>query len=132
MPTVKFVKENKEVEVADGTTIRQAAKEAGINTNQGVNGFGETMNKIFNCHGLGMCGTCRVNVVAGMENTNPMTWREWSKFKSPIPVSPDPVPTLAFVGHEETMRLACVCKVHGNVEVETGPEVNLFGDNFFS
>ena len=132
MPIVKFVKENKEVEVAAGTSIRQAASEAGINTNQGVNGYLEGLNKIFNCHGLGMCGTCRVNVLSGMENTNEMTWREWAKFKSPVPVPPDPVPPLAYIGNEQTMRLACVCKVHGDVEVETGPELNLFGENFFS
>ena len=65
MPTVKFVKENKEVEVAEGVTIRQAAQQAGINTNQGVNGIGQSINKFMNCHGMGMCGTCRVNVLAG-------------------------------------------------------------------
>ena len=132
MPTVKFIKENKEVEVAAGTSIRQAAKEAGVNTNCGVNGYGEGLNKVINCHGLGMCGTCRVNVVRGMENTNEFTMRDWAKFKSPVPVPPDPVPPLAYIGNEETMRLACVAKVNGDVEVETCPEMNLFGDNFFS
>ena len=29
-------------------------------------------------------------------------------------------------------RLACCVKVLGDIEVETGPELNLFGDNFFS
>lgn len=132
MPTVKFIKENKEVEVADGVTIREAAKQAGINTNQGVNGYGESINRYMNCHGMGMCGTCRVNVVSGMEHTNPMTMREKMKFKSPVPIPPDPIPTLAFIGNEDKMRLACVTKVHGDVEVETGPELDLFGDNFFS
>ena len=132
MPTVKFVKENKEVEVSAGTTIRQAAQQAGINTNQGVNGIGESVNKYINCHGLGMCGTCRVNVVSGMANTNPMTMRERMKFKSPVPIPPDPIPSMAFIGNEETMRLACVTKVQGDIEVETGPELNLFGENFFS
>ncbi|MCA9173272.1 MAG: (2Fe-2S)-binding protein [Planctomycetales bacterium] len=135
MPTVKFVKENKEVEVADGTTIRQAAKEAGINTNAGFNGIGAGLNKVFNCHGFGMCGTCRVNVISGMQNTNAMTMREKAKFKSPIPIPPDPVAALValgYIGNEATMRLACVTQVHGDVEVETSPETNLFGENFFS
>lgn len=30
------------------------------------------------------------------------------------------------------MRLSCQTKVHGDIEVETCPKVNLFGDNFFS
>ena len=132
MPVVKFVKENVEVEVPQGTNIREAAKKAGINTNQGVNGIGATLNKYFNCHGLGMCGTCRVNVVSGMANTNAMTLRENMKFKSPIPVPPDPIPCLAFIGNEETMRLACTTKVMGDIEVETAPELDLFGENFFS
>ena len=132
MPIVKFANENTEVEVAAGTTIRQAAKEAGINTNQGVNGIGESLNKFINCHGLGLCGTCRVNVVVGMEHANPMTIREKMKFKSPIPIPPDPVPCMAFIGNEDTMRLACVTRVMGDMEIETGPEINLFGENFFS
>ena len=44
---------------------------------------------------------------------------------------PDPIPPLAYVGHEDTMRLACCTTVHGDIEVETGPEINLFGENFF-
>jgi hypothetical protein len=30
------------------------------------------------------------------------------------------------------MRLACMTKVLGDIEVETGPELDLFGENFFS
>ena len=30
------------------------------------------------------------------------------------------------------MRLACCTTVHGDIEVESGPPVNLFGENFFS
>ena len=32
----------------------------------------------------------------------------------------------------DTMRLACCTTVNGDIEVETGPEINLFGENFFS
>jgi hypothetical protein len=39
---------------------------------------------------------------------------------------------MAFVGNEETMRLACKVEVFGDMEVETGPDINLFGENFFS
>jgi hypothetical protein len=39
---------------------------------------------------------------------------------------------MAYIGNEDTMRLACCVSVEGDIEVETGPELNLFGDNFFS
>jgi ferredoxin len=78
----------------------------------------------------GMCGTCRVLITKGMENCNAMTLRERLKFKAVL--TPDPIPALAYVGHEDTMRLACCVKVNGDIEVESGPEVNLFGENFFS
>jgi ferredoxin len=136
MPIVKFVKEKKEIEVAEGANLRAEAVKAGINLNQGLNGFGASVNKYINCTNLtcglmsGSCGTCRVLITKGMENTNGLTTKEWLRFKTPI--MPDPIPCLAFVGHEDTMRLACCTKVMGDIEVESGPEVNLFGQNFFS
>ena len=133
MPIVKFVKEKKEIEVVEGANLRNEAIAAGINLNQGLNGIGASVNKFMNCKGLGMCGTCRVLVTKGMDNTNKLTKREWVKFKTIIPTpAPDPIPCLAYVGHEETMRLGCCTTVFGDIEVETGPEINLFGENFFS
>jgi ferredoxin len=130
MPLVKFVREKKEVEVPEGAVLRTEAIKAGINLNCGVNGMGANINRYVNCLGKGMCGTCRVLITKGMENTNHMTRREKLRFKTPI--IPDPIPALAYVGHEDTMRLACMTKVYGDIEVESCPEVNLFGDNFFS
>lgn len=129
MPVVKFVKEKKEIEVRQGANLRQEAMKAGINLYCGLNGFGASINKVINCHGLGTCGTCRVNILKGMENTKPMGMIEKAKFYVPIP---DPLPTLAYIGNEDQMRLACKTVVLGDIEVETCPEVNLFGENFFS
>ena len=132
MPVIKFTKENKEIEVPEGAVLRTEAIKAGINLNCGVNGYGANVNKLLNCKGFGMCGTCRVLINQGIENTNKMTNREWLKFKAvPVPL-PDPIPCLAYVGNEETMRLACMTKVFGDIEVESSPDVNLFGENFFS
>jgi hypothetical protein len=36
------------------------------------------------------------------------------------------------LGNEETMRLACMTRVEGDIEVESSPELNLFGENFYS
>jgi ferredoxin len=137
MPIVKFIKENKEIEVPRGANLRKEAIKAGINVHQGVNGFGAAINKLVNCHGLGQCGTCRVLITKGSENASSMGFLEKVRFKCPVPtpITPgglDPLPCMAFIGHEDTMRLACQTKVLGDMEVETGPQLNLFGENFFS
>ena len=129
MPIVKFTKENKEIEVPKGENLRKAAIKAGVNLYQGINGTGASINKHLNCHGLGGCGMCRVNITKGMENANNPGMLEQLRFKVPFP---DPLLNLAYIGNEETMRLACQLQVMGDMEVETGPEFNLFGDNFFS
>jgi hypothetical protein len=54
---------------------------------------------------------------------------EKARFYNPLP---DPIPCMSFIGNEDTMRLACQTLVYGDMEVETGPPLNLFGDNFFS
>lgn len=137
MPVIKFVKEKKEIEVPDGANLRAEAIKAGVNVHQGINGFGAGLNKVVNCHGLGQCGTCRVQITGGIENASKMGVLEKTRFRVPVPtpITPgglDPLPCLAFVGNEETMRLSCQVTVHGDIEVETGPEIDLFGENFFS
>ncbi len=137
MPLVKFIKENKEIEVPRGANLRTEAVNAGINVHQGLNGIGAGVNKYLNCHGFAQCGTCRVNITKGAENTSPMGMVEKIRFRCPVPtpVTPggvDPLPCMAFIGNEDTMRLACQTLVLGDIEVETGPELNLFGENFFS
>ncbi|MEX0613291.1 MAG: ferredoxin [Pirellulales bacterium] len=129
MPIVKFTKENKEIEVPDGANLRKEAIKAGVNVHQGVNGIGAGINRFINCHGIGQCGTCRVKITKGMENTSRMGLIEKARFYNPLP---DPFPCLSYIGNEDTLRLACQTKVLGDMEVETGPELNLFGENFFS
>ena len=129
MPVVKFIKEKKEIEVAQGTNLRRAALSAGVNLYQGLNGIGASLNQFVNCLGLGMCGTCKVLIKKGVENVSPMGTLEKIKFHCPVP---DPMPCLSFIGHEAEMRLACQATVNGDIEVETGPEFDLFGENFFS
>lgn len=133
MPTITFVNEKKEIQVPEGANLRQEALKAGVNLYHGFNGFGASLNRLMNCHGLGLCGSCRVLITKGMENASPMTFMEKVKFKTPLPTPvPDPLPCLAYIGHEDTMRLACCVKVNGDMTVETNPKIDLFGENFFS
>ncbi|MEQ8788759.1 MAG: 2Fe-2S iron-sulfur cluster-binding protein [Pirellulaceae bacterium] len=129
MPIVKFINEKKEIEVPEGANLRKEAMKAGVNLYNGMNGWGASINKYVNCMGLGVCGTCRVLVKKGMENTNEMGLLEKAKFRG-LPL-PDPA-SMAYIGHEDEMRLACCCEVKGDIEVETCPEFNLFGENFYS
>lgn len=131
MPTITFVKEKKAITVPEGSNLRNEAIKAGIVVNRGVNGLGDGLFKYANCMGKGLCGTCRVNIVKGMENANSLTTFEYVRFKT-LFTAPDPLPQLAYVGNEDKMRLACCVTVNGDLEVENAPDVNLFGENFFS
>ena len=130
MPTVKFTNENVEIEVPEGAVLRKEAKRVGVNSNLGFNGLGQQINRYVNCMGKGMCGTCRVLIREGAENVNPPTLTEKIQFK--VPVLPDPLPKFAYAQYGESLRLACQVKVLGDIEVELGPKIDLFGENFFS
>jgi ferredoxin len=122
MPIVHFVSEKKQVQVPEGANLRQEALKAGVKLYNGLNGFGAGLNAILNCHGLGTCGTCRVKILKGMENASPVGAIE----KANLRIGPA---AFAYIGNEETMRLACKVAINGDMEVETCPEFNLFGDS---
>jgi ferredoxin len=115
MAIIKFVNEKKEIQVPDGSNLRREALRAGV-------GLYPNINKVLNCHGLGSCGSCRVLVTKGMDNTSPMGFLEKARLNM----------SMAYVGNENTMRLACQTEVNGDIEVQTTPSMNWFGENFFS
>ncbi len=115
MPIVSFVSEKKEIQVPEGANLRKEALRAGIQVYSGV-------NKVLNCHGFGTCGSCRVLITKGIENASPMGAYERGRLKF----------SMAYIGHENTMRLACQTDVMGDMTVETRPALNWCGDNFFS
>jgi ferredoxin len=115
MAIIKFVSEKKEIQVPEGSNLRREALRAGVGLYPGI-------NKVLNCHGLGTCGSCRVLVTKGMDNTSPMGILEKARLGM----------SMAYVGNENTMRLSCQTQVNGDIEVQTTPSLNWFGDNFFS
>ena len=115
MPKITFANQKKEIQVPEGANLRQEALQAGVALYPGV-------HKVLNCHGFGSCGSCRVLIAKGMENCSPKGFLEGAR----LGVS------LAYIGNEETMRLACQTRVNGDITVTTCPPTNLFGDNFFS
>jgi ferredoxin len=98
MANIKFLKENKEIVVADGANLRLKALENGID-------LYKLVGKMMNCGGYGQCGTCIVEVVEGMENLSDKTEAELRKLKK----KPD------------TYRLACQTLVNGDVSINTKP-----------
>lgn len=98
MTTIKFLKENREIVVADGSNLRLKAIENRID-------IYTLVGKMTNCGGYGQCGTCIVEIVEGMENLSPPTETEKRKLKK----------------KPSTYRLACQTLVQGPVTVKTKP-----------
>lgn len=93
MPTVRF--EGRATECAVGTRLRDALLDAGLTPHHAA-------VTILNCHGLGTCGTCAVEVHGAV--TEPTAVERWR---------------LSFPPHRTDggLRLACQCRVLGDVEV---------------
>jgi ferredoxin len=118
MPTIKFTKENKTVDVETGTNLRTAAIRAGVQ----LYTFPHTLTG--GCMGLGQCGTCRVHVKKGQENLSRQGL--WERLR------------LSFIdtwfhrlGNEAQLRLACQTTVQGDCEIETKPAPNYHGERFW-
>jgi ferredoxin len=91
MPKVTFVDEgNKEVEASENEPLESVCKRAGSKV-------------IFGCE-AGVCGTCLVNVLSGMENLSAPTDQEKD--------------SLVMFSAREKQRLACQCNVKGDVKIE--------------
>jgi ferredoxin len=118
MPKVIFVKEKQEIEVPAGAILRDEAIKAGIPVNYRLGS--KVMGKL-NCMGHATCGTCRVLVKKGMENLSPLG--KWEKFRLGV--------MIGTIGHEDESRLACQTQVNGDCTVETNPEINISGENFW-
>lgn len=117
MPKVTFVngKEKQVVEVPDGANLRQEALQNNVSLYRGV-------EKYANCRGLGVCGTCKVIVKAGMEHLSKPGLFEKGRLAL-MPFAP--------IGHENEMRLACQTTVHGDCTIETKPALDMDGENFW-
>ncbi len=120
MPTIKFVKEKKEVEVPAGANLRKEARKAGVQLYLGI-------HKVLNCQGNGMCCSCRVHVTNGQENVSKPGFWERLNLKNIF----NPFGFFARLNHEKEMRLSCQTKVHGDCEIETTPDFNWHGDKFW-
>lgn len=100
MALVYFEREGKTVKANSGWNLRRLAKANGIQVYHGI-------DKLINCRGQGLCGTCKMEVTAAEPYAvNPRTAMEERKLKD-------------FTNPK--LRLSCQVKVHGNISVKTQP-----------
>ncbi|MGB7085258.1 MAG: 2Fe-2S iron-sulfur cluster-binding protein [Phormidesmis sp.] len=99
MARIKFIKENKEIDVSIGSNLRFKAQENNID----IYTF---MAKLTQCGGYGQCGTCVVDIVEGGENLSPRTAVEEKMLRK----------------RPSSCRLACQTIVQGPISVETKPD----------
>ena len=122
MPTIKFLKEKKTVEVPTGANLRKEALKAGCEVYRGV-------HKVLHCPGLGLCTTCKMEIKKGTENVSRQGF--WERFNM-TNILAHPITFFSRLGREKELRLSCQTKVLGDVEVETQPELNWHGENFWT
>jgi len=101
MPTVEYLNEAKKVDCGQYANLRKVALLHGVEVYKGI-------DRIANCHGNGLCGTCVMEIVEGLDNLSPKTLREQFKLKS----KPD------------NYRLSCQCQVLGDVVCITAPAMD--------
>lgn len=119
MPTIKFVNEKKTVEVSEGSNLRKAAMNSGVELYSGI-------FKLLNCRGFGLCTECRVCIKKGQENVSKQTW--WERLN----ILKHPLAMFARLGKEDETRLACRTEVLGDVEVETKAAPDWHGEKFWA
>ena len=98
MPEIVFLKENKRIQANIGSNLREMAIEDKISVYQNI------LTKLFNCRGMGFCGTCKVLIESGeMEPPNEV---ENKKLKNDLKINPN-------------IRLACQLEIKGDLEIKT-------------
>ena len=116
MPTITFTNEKKEIQVPDGANLRKEALRAGVAALPGHPQGGQLprLRQLRLLPGAGHQGDGKLQPARACSSRP--GWRV----------------SLAYIGNEGTMRLACQTKVKGDITVTTCPPLNLFGENFFS
>ncbi len=96
MPRVRFPREGLEIEVAEGTSILEAAKKIGAPEGD-------------RCGGVCACSTCHVYVTEGFDRTSEIEDEEFDILDKAFDV-------------RANSRLGCQAKIHGDVTIEISDE----------
>ena len=109
MPVLTLVTEGKTIEVAEGTNLRKALLNNGITPYIGK-------DKVLNCFGNGLCGTCRVEIIDG-KGAPAMTPLEDSALVGLAPFYGRLIP--------KNVRLACRINVAKDMAIKTYPKIEI-------
>ena len=107
MPVITLVNEGKTLEVPEGANLRKMLLKNRISPYAGK-------DKLLNCFGHGLCGTCRVEVVDG-KGAPPMSALEESALTGLAPFYGRTVP--------KNTRLSCRIDVTKDLSIKTHPSV---------
>lgn len=91
----RITAQGKTIECESGANLRQVLLKNGIDLYNGN-------STVINCHGLGTCGTCAVEIEGDVSE---MEWREKTRLSLP-PHNPD-----------KSRRLSCQVRVLGDIRV---------------
>ncbi|MBI1803030.1 MAG: (2Fe-2S)-binding protein [Ignavibacteriae bacterium] len=109
MPVITLINEGQTIEITEGTNLRKALLKKGISPYVGK-------DKILNCLGNGLCGTCRVEVVDG-KGAPPMSPLEEAALVGLVPFYARQIP--------KNVRLACRIGVTKDMAIKTYPVIAL-------
>ena len=109
MPVVTLTVEGKTIEVEEGANLRKTLLKSGISPYVGK-------DKVLNCFGFGLCGTCRVEVVDG-KGAPAMTPLEESALVGLAPFYARKIP--------KNVRLSCRIAVTKDMTITTHPAVTI-------
>ena len=94
MPTVEFLDAGKKIECGQYANLRKVALLHDVEVYKGI-------DQLANCRGNGLCGTCVMEIVEGLENLSPKHRREQKCIK--------------LIGKPANYRLSCQTQVMGDV-----------------
>lgn len=95
---VEFLNAARKVDCGQYANLRKVALLHGVSVYKGI-------TEKLNCRGNGICGTCVMEIVEGLDHLSPKTRREEFKLK----------------GQPAKRRLSCQCQVLGDVACITAP-----------
>jgi len=109
MPAITLQNEGKTIDAPAGANLRKTLKKSGVSPYKGI-------DKVLNCMGNGLCGTCRVEVIDG-KGVSPITPLEESALVGFVPVYGRQIP--------KHVRLSCRATVTGDMTLRTYPEISI-------
>ena len=109
MPVITLQNEGKTIEAPAGANLRKTLIRNGVSPYRGL-------DRVLNCMGNGLCGTCRVEVADG-KGVSPLTPMEETALVGLFPLYGRAIP--------KNVRLSCRATVTGDMTLRTHPAISV-------